>query len=78
MQNRTTLVIAHRLSTIQKADQIYVMRDGRIIEAGTHDELLQRQSHYGELYRLQFGQDGGQHPTGQGTGAGNQGLQRDQ
>lgn len=71
MQNRTTLVIAHRLSTIQKADQIYVMRDGRIIEAGTHDELLQRQSHYGELYRLQFGQDASQHKTGQGTGAGN-------
>jgi subfamily B ATP-binding cassette protein MsbA len=71
MQNRTTLVIAHRLSTIQKADQIYVMRDGRIIEAGNHDELLQRQSHYGELYRLQFGQNASQHKTGQGTGAGN-------
>ena len=57
MQNRTTLVIAHRLSTIQNADQIYVMREGRIIETGVHQELLQRQSHYGELYRLQFGQD---------------------
>jgi len=69
MQNRTTLVIAHRLSTIQKADQIYVMRDGRIIEAGNHDELLQRQSHYGELYRLQFGQDSatGHQPSDQGV-----------
>ena len=57
MQNRTTLVIAHRLSTIQNADQIYVMREGRIIETGVHQELLQRHSHYGELYRLQFGQD---------------------
>lgn len=55
MKNRTTLVIAHRLSTIQNADQIYVMQKGRIIEQGTHDELLARQSHYGELYRLQFG-----------------------
>ena len=56
MQNRTTLVIAHRLSTIQNADQIHVMHDGRIIEQGTHDELLATPSHYGELYRLQFGQ----------------------
>jgi subfamily B ATP-binding cassette protein MsbA len=55
MRNRTTLVIAHRLSTIQNADQIYVMRQGRIIEYGTHEELLGRPSHYGELYRLQFG-----------------------
>jgi len=71
MQNRTTLVIAHRLSTIQKADQIYVMRDGQIIEAGTHDELLQRQSHYGELYRLQFGQTGNQPGSGQEKATGN-------
>jgi len=56
MQNRTTLVIAHRLSTIQNADRIYVMHSGQIIEQGTHAELLQRPSHYGELYRLQFGQ----------------------
>lgn len=56
MQNRTTLVIAHRLSTIQNADCIYVMREGRIIEQGTHAELIQGQSHYGELYRLQFSQ----------------------
>ena len=55
MQNRTTLVIAHRLSTIQNADQIYVMRDGRIIEQGTHASLLNTPSHYAELYRLQFG-----------------------
>ena len=55
MRNRTTLVIAHRLSTIQNADQIYVMRDGRIVEHGTHDGLLSGPSHYGDLYRLQFG-----------------------
>ena len=59
MENRTTLVIAHRLSTIQNADRIYVMHSGQIIEQGAHAELLQRPSHYGELYRLQFGQTGG-------------------
>lgn len=54
MQSRTTLVIAHRLSTIEQADQIIVMHDGRIIESGTHQELLTRGRHYAELHRLQF------------------------
>jgi subfamily B ATP-binding cassette protein MsbA len=54
MAQRTTLVIAHRLSTIEKADQIIVMHDGKIIEAGTHQQLIAKNQHYAELYRLQF------------------------
>lgn len=54
MKQRTTLVIAHRLSTIEKADQIVVMHNGRIIETGTHTHLLAKGQHYAELYRLQF------------------------
>lgn len=54
VKNRTTLVIAHRLSTIQNADQIYVMRGGQIVEHGSHEELIQKQSHYADLYRYQF------------------------
>jgi len=54
MKQRTTLVIAHRLSTIEKADQIIVMHNGRIIETGTHAELIAKGQHYAELHRLQF------------------------
>ena len=54
MRNRTTLVIAHRLSTVEKADRILVMDGGRIVEMGTHEELLAREGQYAVLYRLQF------------------------
>lgn len=54
MQGRTTLVIAHRLSTVESAELIVVMQDGRIIETGTHEELLARGTHYAALYRMQF------------------------
>jgi ATP-binding cassette subfamily B protein len=55
MKNRTTFVIAHRLSTIKNADLILVMRNGDIIEQGTHDELLAQGGFYAELHNSQFG-----------------------
>ena len=54
MRGRTSFVVAHRLSTIREADQILVMRDGRIVEQGTHDELLSRGGFYSQLYQAQF------------------------
>ena len=54
MQGRTSFVIAHRLSTIRDADLILVMKDGDIVEQGTHDELLQKNGFYAELYLAQF------------------------
>lgn len=53
-RNRTTLVIAHRLSTVQKADQIAVLEQGRVVEMGTHDNLLQKGGYYSRLYAMQF------------------------
>jgi len=53
--NRTTLVIAHRLSTVRHADQIIVMEQGRIVEQGSHDDLLRRSGAYADLWRVQAG-----------------------
>jgi ABC-type multidrug transport system fused ATPase/permease subunit len=54
MRGRTTFVIAHRLSTVESADKILVMQDGKIIEAGTHKDLLAQGGHYAYLYNIQF------------------------
>ncbi len=56
MKGRTSFIIAHRLSTIKDADRILVMRDGNIIEQGSHEELLEKQGFYAELYNAQFEQ----------------------
>lgn len=55
MKHRTTLVIAHRLSTIENADQVVVLDQGRVVESGTHQELLARGKVYAGLYHTQFG-----------------------
>jgi len=54
MRGRTTFIIAHRLSTVRHADRIIVLKDGRIVEQGTHDELIELKGEYEKLYRLQF------------------------
>lgn len=54
MKDRTTLVIAHRLSTVENADEIIVLDAGRVVESGTHAELLDADGHYAALYRMQF------------------------
>jgi ATP-binding cassette subfamily B protein len=54
MKDRTSFVIAHRLSTIREASQILVINGGKIIEQGTHDELVEKKGFYYELYTSQF------------------------
>ena len=57
MKGRTSFVIAHRLSTIRNADKILVMRDGNIIETGNHDELMEQEGFYADLYNSQFAEN---------------------
>ena len=54
MEGRTSFIVAHRLSTIREADIILVMKDGNIIEQGSHEELLAQNGFYAELYNSQF------------------------
>jgi len=54
IKHRTTLVIAHRLSTIENADQVIVLEQGKVVEIGTHDELLTLDQAYARLYQTQF------------------------
>jgi ATP-binding cassette subfamily B protein len=54
--NRTTLIIAHRLSTVRQAHCIHLMENGRIVESGTHEELLAQRGGYAALWRLQTGE----------------------
>ena len=60
LEGRTSLVIAHRLSTVREADLILVLDDGRIVERGRHDELIEAGGAYADLYRTQF--QGQEHP----------------
>jgi ATP-binding cassette subfamily B protein len=64
MTNRTSLVIAHRLSTIRNADQILVVDDGRIVQRGTHEELLVTGGLYRSLYETQFASQTSTHGVG--------------
>jgi ATP-binding cassette, subfamily B, bacterial MsbA len=64
MRNRTTFVIAHRLSTVENADRIVVLDAGRVVESGSHPELLARDGHYAMLYRMQFAYNGNDNGNG--------------
>ena len=68
MRGRTTIVIAHRLSTIERADRIVVLERGKIVEAGTHAELLARDGIYAKLHRIQFATQAAGSPTFPGGG----------
>jgi ABC-type multidrug transport system fused ATPase/permease subunit len=57
MRQRTSLIVSHRISTVREADVIFVLDDGRIVERGTHDELVEHGGLYADLYRQQLLED---------------------
>ena len=69
-RDRTTLVIAHRLSTIRHADRIYVLDAGRVVEAGTHEELVETAGLYAGLWKVQTGEAVPWHEEGLGLRGG--------
>jgi ATP-binding cassette subfamily B protein len=69
LEGRTSLVIAHRLSTVRNADAIVVLDAGRVVEQGTHSELLQREGLYHDLYRTQFADQEDPSPSGEPVGS---------